>query len=179
MKEKKLNEDRDFRIAIIIALIAAILCLSIGYASYSTLLQVDTISEIPSNWLIKFDEISEGTKVGSAKEIAAPILSSTMIKLNVELASPGDSIFYTFKIVNDGNIDAKLNAIPSITGIADDLKDKLISNITYADGTAMNAGDVLATKTTKLAMVKISYKDGVVISPQQINTSILMLYVQN
>jgi hypothetical protein len=179
MINSELRTDRDFRLIMVIILIAAIFCLSIGYASYNTLLQIDnSISINPQKWLVSFDNISTATVVGNAKEKAAPTLNATNISLNVELASPGDSISYTFDVVNGGNIDAKLSALPTISGIPDSIKDSLDISIKYDDGTALAENDVLTNGTSKKMKITIKYNENTEMTTQTVNASVTLLYIQ-
>lgn len=171
--------DRGFRTTVIIALIAAIFCLSIGYASFSTILQINSISAVSNqSWMIKFTAVSLPTIVGSAKEKSSPVASSTLINFNVELQAPGDMISYTFKIKNSGTIDAKLDSTPSITGIPNDLKEKLVYTLTYEDGTLIKAGDTLLSGSEKSFKLVITYIDDSTIADQTVAATILMTYVQ-
>jgi hypothetical protein len=179
MNNSEIRTDRDFRLIVIIILIAAIFCLSIGYASYNTLLQIDnSVSINPQKWLVNFTNISNATIVGNAKEKASPVLNATNIALNVELTSPGDSISYVFDVSNDGNLDAKLSSLPTITGIPETIKDSLNVNITYADGTALAVDDALDNGTSKKMKITISYKENTQMTAQTVDISSTLLYIQ-
>jgi|GEM_PF-4697879 len=180
MNTKDKDNDRGFRLVIIFTLIVAIFCLSVGYASFSTLLQINTKTAVNNDvWAIEFQNMSTATLTGTAAEATAPVLSATTVNLDVEFKMSGDAASYTFDVKNSGTLNAKLSSAPTVTGIPDDVKDKFLVTLTYADGTTINANDTLNAGETKSLKITIAYKDGSTITNQVINSQILLLYVQN
>lgn len=70
------------------------------------------VSESPYvSWDIKFTDMYQKRKVGSAKEISSPSYSSTKANFHVSLSNPGDEITYNLTIKNAGTLNAKISSI--------------------------------------------------------------------
>ena len=118
MNTKDKDNDRGFRLIIIFALVVAIFCLSIGYASFNTLLQINTKTTVNNDvWSIEFQNMSAATLTGTAVETTAPALSATIVSFDVEFKMSGDAASYTFDVKNSGTLNAKLSTAPTVTGI--------------------------------------------------------------
>ena len=157
-----------------LALVLSVVGISIGFAAMSTDLTINGSAEVvPASWDIKFKDLSSPTITGDAEVTTAPTITSDTHIGNyaVKLTKPGDSVTYTFKVANDGTIDAKLTdfikATPTLTGTgstaaadATIVQNNFVYTITYSDDTAitkntdeLDAGDY---KTVKLV---VGYKD--------------------
>lgn len=156
-----MEKDRGFRALAIFAICIAVVGLTVGYSALSTSLTVNTNAKIKgSTWTIKFDGLSSNAFTGLAKEGSAPQVTSTIITVDVELLQPGDTAEYTFYVKNDGDLDAKLSALPVFTGIpADD--DALSYSLTYADGTPFDVGDTLSAHTSRQLKLNVNFKDSI------------------
>ena len=154
-----------------LALVLSIVGISVGFAAMSTELRINgSANVVPASWKIKFSNLSAPTISGAATVTTAPtIQSDTHIgNYEVELSKPGDSVVYTFDVVNDGSIDAELStytfATPTITGTgatadadATIVQSNLVYTLTYADGTAIQQGDELANGETKSLKLTVGY----------------------
>ena len=106
---------------LVLALVAMI---GIVYAAYSQTLNINGDATVKANsWNIHFANLSDVELKGEAKEITKPTIknnSTTIGDYSVLLSKPGDSIGYTFDIVNDGTFNAILDVIkiptPTCTG---------------------------------------------------------------
>lgn len=102
---------------LILALVAMI---GVVYAAYSQTLNINGTATVKaSSWKIKFANLSTVTLTGLAREITAPTINNndtTIGDYSVILSKPGDSVTYTFDIVNEGTFDAEA-LISSITGL--------------------------------------------------------------
>ena len=123
---------------IILAVLGVILLgMTIAYAALQTNLNIGGSVDVPAlDWDIHFSNFTKGTVVGSATgptaselETGNYINATSISNLNISLPKPGDSISYTFNIVNAGTIDAKLNSY-SAGWACDSGKD--CSHITYS-----------------------------------------------
>lgn len=171
--------DRKLRLLVIMSLILAICCLSIGYSAYNEVLQINSNTMLTNNvWLIEFKNLSNPVVTGTASEKNSATFSSTSINTNVILNNPGDSIEYQFDIVNNGTIDAKLSSDPGISGIPDSIKDQITISLTYTDGTSLKENDVLNANESKRVIYKITYQSGERIEAQTINIETLLLFTQ-
>lgn len=173
---------------LLIVLTLSILGITVTYAVISQKLDIKSTAEVKSStWDIHFENLSNPIAVGSGNVVTAPTLSNTSItNLDVELQKPGDSVSYTFDIVNNGSIDAKIGEYKintKGTGIictdsngsttSDDSKNvcnNLIYAITYAEdtkveqtnkilssGTSFNTNQELNSKRKVKAKLTISY----------------------
>ncbi len=95
----------------LIIVFASIVSIGIAYAGFTGTLNINGNATVKSaKWDIYFDNLSNATLTGTANLTeAATIQSKTTIgDYEVTFASPGDSLTYTFDVVNDGNFDATL-----------------------------------------------------------------------
>ncbi len=154
-----------------VAFLLSVIGISVGFASMSSNLDVKGQAEVvPASWKIKFTDLSNPTINGSAAVVTAPqIESDTHIgNYDVTLSMPGDSVTYTFKIVNSGTIDAELSdynfAVPTITGTGESaesdaaiVSNNLVYTLTYVDGTAVQKNDTLLKNESKTLKLTVAY----------------------
>ncbi len=163
------NRERKMICAIIALAILLIGSIGVAVAAFSTDLYIRGTATVRSTvWNVHFANLQPVVTNGEhAKEVTAPTIQTSVdgnemaaIKTyDVELKEPGDSIEYTFDVVNDGDMDAKLAAITINTGsnlactsaagqvAADKVCSKLNYTIKYADGTNLAIGDTLPAGT--------------------------------
>lgn len=147
----------------IVALFLAIIGLSVGFATLSTNLTINGTGKVKtSTWDVHFANLSPVTRTGTAVEITPPTLTATKVgDYSVDLSSPGDSIEYTFDIVNAGSYDAKISTItiptPQCTGTGGNLEtdaSNVCNNLTYtltysSTGETVKNNDTLNSGETK------------------------------
>ena len=149
---------------VVLALVLSVVGISIGFAAMSTDLTINGSAEVvPASWDIKFKDLSSPTITGDAEVTTAPTITSDTHIGNyaVKLTKPGDSVTYTFKVANDGTIDALLTnfikATPTFTGTgataaadATIVQNNFVYTITYSDDTAITKNtDELDAKSYK------------------------------
>ena len=158
---------------IALSLVLSVVGISVGFAAMSTQLNVNgTANVVPATWKVKFSNLSSPTVEGDAEVVQAPVIESdTHIgNYEVKLTKPGDSVEYTFDVVNEGSIDAELSTYtfntPTITGTGDKatqdaeiVRNNLVYTLTYADGSAINTNDELNKEVTKSLKLTIGYKN--------------------
>ena len=160
-----------------LALLLSVVGISIGFAAMSQDLKIEGTAEVtPASWNILFKDLGEAQEVGDGLELDDPTLSTTIIKdFDVRLTKPGDSVSYTFKVANDGTIDAKLSDIqfgtPTYTGTATgDAKtsdeaivaENLKFTLKYLDGTTesdLAVNDTLAHDTYRTLKLTVAYDE--------------------
>ena len=161
---------RNSRFVAVVAIIIAIVGLSIAYAAMSTTLKIKGNATIDiASWDIKFDNLGTTIKTGNAV-CQDPTLSNTNIRdYSVVLTKPGDSCSYQFDIVNNGTIDATLGALSKNDElmckaiISDSSSQFPCANITYSltydsvNGTNVSQGDSLAAGTKKTVYLTLAY----------------------
>ena len=157
-----------------LALVLSVVGISIGFAAMSTDLTINGSAEVvPASWDIKFKDLSSPTITGDAVVTTAPTITSDTHIGNyaVKLTKPGDSVTYTFKVANDGTIDAVLTdfikATPTFTGTgataaadATIVQNNFVYTITYSDDTAITKDtDELDAESYKTVKLVVGYKD--------------------
>lgn len=170
-----MEKERNGKALAIIALLVAIVGLSVGFAALSTVLTINGTGKVKtSNWDVHFANLgSTPTKVGTATEETAPVLTDTTVQtFDVSLMTPGDSITYTFDVTNAGSYDARISSItiptPQCTGTGDNATtdaSNVCNNLTYTlkydNGTAVAANDTLNMGETKHLVLKLEYSSSV------------------
>ena len=100
---------------IVISVLALFTVIAITFAAFTEQLTITGSATAKSaTWKIQFASLSEASLTGSAKEITAPKLAenNTAIKtFSFEFDGTNDSISYTFSVINDGDVDAVIQAI--------------------------------------------------------------------
>jgi len=163
------------------ALILSIVGISIGFAAMSQNLTISGTAEVvPATWKIKFANLSSPTLAGDAEVTTAPTIQGDTHIGNyaVKLTAPGDSVTYTFDVVNEGTIDAKLTSLvkatPTFTasGTANAANDttvvqtNFVYELTYADGSAIAENDELAAGDTVGMKLVVGYDSSATALPK-------------
>lgn len=105
----KMKSDRTFKVVAVIALLVAVIGLTIGYAAYTETLTIDGSAKVtPATWDVKFKNLGTTEKTGDATSTDPTLTDTTISGFVATLTMPGDSVKYKFDIANDGTIDAKL-----------------------------------------------------------------------
>ena len=97
-----------------LALVVSVVAIGLAYAGFTGTLNINgTGNVVSSKWDIYFNNLSNAVTTGTAN-VVTPATISPKTKIGdyyVELASPGDSVTYTFDVVNDGDFDAVLTTL--------------------------------------------------------------------
>ena len=117
-----MEKERRIKTLSIMALIVAVLGLTVAFAALSQTLTITGTASIPngtSTWNVHFDTTygvngvdvsqtsSNGTSYGQHGDIT---VSGTSISgINAILTKPGESVTYGFQVKNEGNADAKIS----------------------------------------------------------------------
>ena len=162
------NRDNGGKIIAVIALVLAVVGLSIGFAALQTKLEINGTAEVTGGktWDVKFvDSSLKVDKVGSAQSTDPTVSATTIKDYKVTLAKPGDKVSYYFQVTNAGSFDAKLDSITIGTPTCSTAA--FCSNLKYtfayttasggAAGTAPAAGDTLAVNETKWLVLSVEY----------------------
>ena len=100
-----MRKNRKQRNIMIISLVAVLICMVVGYAAFSTKLNITGTSNITSSFDVKITDITSGSVVGNAQDLEAPRHTDTTANFRAGLSSPGDSITYDIKIENNGTLE--------------------------------------------------------------------------
>ena len=161
-----MEKERGAKVIAVVALLIAVVGLTIGYAAYASTLTINGSANVdPASWDVHFayktgDSLT-AAKTGLAVENTTPTLAATTISgFDVTLKAPGDSITYDFSVKNGGTLDAKLDTftLGTLTCAPNDgstisqedatkLCGELKYTLTYADGSTITTGTILE-KTT-------------------------------
>ena len=101
-----------------LALVVSVIAIGLAYAGFTGTLNINGTGNVMSaKWDIYFANLSNAVTTGTAN-VVTPATISPKTKIGdyyVELASPGDSVTYTFDVVNDGDFDAVLTTLTKST----------------------------------------------------------------
>lgn len=157
--------------------------ITVAYAALTQQLKIEGTAKVEaSTWDIHFETL-EGAPNGYATLATdagklAIQSDTTIISGNLgTLKAPGDSITYTFDIVNAGDINAKLGSInigtPTCTATDSAVAAKVCGNLTYTltyeNGDTIQVGDTLNKKTTKKAKLVITSKNTDVVASEDVS----------
>ena len=143
-----MEKERRIKILSIVALIVAILGLTVAFAALSETLTINgTASVEAASWDIHFENLSDAVLTGDASVATPPTLNNTSITdFESVLTKPGDSITYEFDIVNDGTIDAKIGAFDEVAWFCQEYRGSVVGSneeARYCD--LDDSGDVTIT----------------------------------
>ena len=158
-----MERERKFKIVALVAVIIAVIGLSIAFAAMSRTLNINGSGNVdPANFDIYFTNLSQPTLGGEASVSGTPTLATkgvTISNMNVTLKKPKDSVVYTVDIKNDGDIDAEIEnlVLPTFTSAQQQLFD---FTVVYTNGgQAVSIGDTLAKGETRNVTITFKYKD--------------------
>ena len=120
------KSERDKRTYLIIGLCAVLVVMVVGFAAFSSQLQINGTSNISSNWDVQITNITRFASSGSGVSdvSGSPSYDNSnglTATFNTNLTSPGDYAIYKIKIENFGSLNAKLSKITLNAGTSDDI----------------------------------------------------------
>ena len=117
-----MEKQRGVKALSIVALVAAVLGLTVAFAALSRELTINGQATVDrANWDIHYaspegaeNNKTASTTTGSATATNGTIAATSVSGLQVTLTKPGDSVTFTWDVVNDGDIDAEItNLVPA------------------------------------------------------------------
>ena len=141
MRQRKRNK------IIIIALTLVVCMMGVGYAAFSTKLNIKGNTEISSEWNIRIISADVKEEYGTAENVKNNY-SDLTADLEADLYSKGDYVEYNVIVENKGDFDAKLETL----GITNSNNEAV--KIT---STGLVKGQTLYKNTTATLTVKIEY----------------------
>ena len=109
------------------------------------------------NFRIIYQDLKKELK-GTTKEVVGE-LTDNGLHTRVNFQKVNDSITYTFEILNDGTIPAKLYREPYIIGKDNITKNYISRYLTYKDGSDIKKGDELKPGEKVTVEYKIIYSE--------------------
>ena len=142
--------NRTQRNYIIAGLCMILVIMGVGYAAFQSQLKISGTSNITSNWSVKITDIQSKIVSGTPTNASAPTHTDTTATFSTRLTSPGDTMQYDVTVLNEGDIDAKLDKItvPESTNPA----------IGF-EVTGIEEGSLLEAKQTAILTVTVKYNN--------------------
>ena len=147
MKRRLNRTQRNYIIA---GLCMILVIMGVGYAAFQSQLKISGTSNITSNWIVKITDIQSKVVNGTPTNALEPTHDDTTATFRTRLTSPGDTMQYDVTVLNEGDIDAKLDkiTIPESTNPAIGFE---VSGI--------EEGSLLRSKETAILTVTVKYND--------------------
>ena len=150
------KSERDKRTYLIIGLCAVLVVMVVGFAAFSSQLQINGTSEISSNWDVHIKD--NGVTYKNAVEATSTLAEKTsnlVATFACSLITPGKStISYDVVVENKGSLNAKLDSI-NLTG-----GNSAISVVTSPTNASLSTSPiVLAPNDETTITVTVSYND--------------------
>ena len=175
-----MKSDRTFKVVAVIALLVAVIGLTVGYAAYTETLTINGSAKVvPATWDVKFKNLGATQLTGDATSIDPTLTDTTISGFVATLTVPGDSVKYKFDVANDGTIDAKLTTFtmgtlscaPSSDSTAtQEEANAVCAELTYtlqygSPLTTPAVNDTLAKETSKAAELTLTWASTGVAQP--------------
>ena len=138
---------------IILGLCSILLLMGIGYAAFSSKLNITGTSNITSTWDVRITNIE--SELHGAEDIEEPSYDNTnglYASFSTGLKRPGDYALYTVTIENRGGVDARIEKINTY------YKENKYITFTLS---GLTKGDVIKGKETKELQVKVEFNSDV------------------
>ena len=188
-----MNKDKKVVFGLL-ALIVGIVAISISYAAFTQNLNINGTANVEAtSWSVHFANLTNGVRNGTAVEQTAPTIKSgqtTIGDYSVDFYTPGDSVTYTFDVVNDGDYDAKISVLtkgtPTCSGSDATSNTNVCANLEYTlkyttSGANVTVNDTLKVNETKNMTLVLRYKSTIgqnQLPTAQVNVSNLGITIQ-
>ncbi|MFR2585748.1 MAG: DUF6273 domain-containing protein [Bacilli bacterium] len=147
------NKKRNI---IIGSLCAVVLLMTVGYAAFQAVLNIQGTSNITSSWNVKITKVESKNIVGTASNKVNPSWNNLTAEINANLESPGDSIEYDITVTNGGSLNAKLDKI--------NISDSQNKSIKFTTS-GIEEGDLLEAGKVAVIRIKIEYPSNITEQP--------------
>lgn len=180
-----MNQKKQRTLAIF-ALAVALIATTVAYAALSTTLNISgNITKKGGSWSVGITNLSSVSTTGTGSMSKAPSVTGTTLSFDADLKKPGDSVSFTFDIVNSGTVTAQMpflggqDAIMEINGVSKSFASysemKVVSDdITYLleikasngefystyDQTYITLGDKNTSTNTKTFKLTLTWNEG-------------------
>ena len=169
----------------VLVLVLLLLGVTVGYSILTQRLDITGTSKINNaTWNIHFENVS--VTPGSVTNATAPTATGTdtvAMSYTANLEKPGDFYEFTFDVKNGGSVDAKLSAIPTLSGVSTAQAVYTNYTITHANGSPVVANEEIAAGANDSFKVRVEFKKDITASQlptsaQNLNLTVAMNYVQ-
>ena len=188
--------SRNKRKYIIVGLCFVLLLMIVGYASFSTVLTINSSSEITSTWDVEITNVrgvnDSSLTYNDAYDKVAPSISESKLSVTIQtgLLSPGDTRIYEIEVSNLGNLDSEITTsfqnkindstlftYDGVSPIGTVGTDVLTSNGSY-DSSLLETEEPFFipafTNNKRYIYLTIKYKDSVTSQPKDLNPSVTL-----
>ena len=182
-----MEKERRTKALVVVVLLIVIAGLTIAFAALSTTLNINGTAYLDAaKWGIKFENLSEPVKVGTATTTGTAKIEETKSAeingINVSLSTPGDKVVYTVDLVNEGTINAKIDKIEK-TKLTSGQQKYLTFKVTDKNGREVSEGDILSAGETRSLTITIEFikdltKEDLPTSTSTISLSYKLNFVQ-
>lgn len=170
----------------VLVLVLLLLGVTIGYSALNQGLNISGTSKITNaTWDVHFANVQ--VKSGSVTAITAPtapVSGATTMTYEVNLSTPGDFYEFSFDVENAGSVDAKLSALPTLSGVSAAQDVYTNYTITHTDGSPIVANELIAAGEETNFTVRVEFdrnvsRDQLPTSAQTMTLIVDMEYVQS
>ena len=107
-----MEKERKIKVLSIIALVVAILGLTVAFAALSETLTINgTASVDAAEWDIHFENLDTWAQGGASVEGTPAMENTTITDVNFIVTKPGDYAQIEFNIINNGTVNAKIDSV--------------------------------------------------------------------
>lgn|SRR5574344_90430 len=157
-------------------IILIIILILLGYGYYKYIF-------VPANEIydIKYLNLKKINASGSGNADKIE-LNDHGLYVRFSYVNPGDTISYSFDIVNDGTIQGQLFKKPIFWGTDVITKKFVFYTLNYEDGSEILPGDIILPGETKKVILNMDYQNPPDIATQDssyFETTLIFLYLQN
>lgn len=148
------------------------------YAAVSSTLTISgNVNKKGGTWNIYLANPTVLSTTGSAKSERATVINDKKtLDISASLTEPGDSVSYTFSVINEGTIDAMLlawNFVNATEYNALASKYNISTTLTYSNGSALKTNsDVLKAKGTSTMKLTFKYNGTEALTEEDVFLSI-------
>ena len=182
-----MEKERRTKALVVVVLLIVVAGLTVAFAALSTTLNINGTAYLDAaKWGIKFKNLSEPVKVGTATTTGTAKIEETksaeITGINVGLSTPGDKVTYTVDLVNEGTINAKIDNIEK-TVLTSEQQKYLTFKVTDKSGNEVSEGDILSAGETRNLTITIEFikdltKEDLPTSTSTISLSYKLNFVQ-
>lgn len=160
-----MQKQKNVQLAVIGVLAFAVLFMSIGFAAYSQVLNINGMAKIGTKqWSVHFNPESYQLGEGSVEEDFKTITDNS-IEYGITLKKPGDYYLFQIDSVNDGAYDAILDSI-TMSELSAEQSEYVTYTVTYDDYEVSSSEDDLRIGlpndtgvNRKVMMVRVDYNE--------------------
>ena len=174
-----MEKQRREKALVVVVLLIVVAGLTIAFAALSTTLNINGTAYLDAaKWGVKFQNLSEPEKIGTASSTGTAKIEETKSAeingINVNLSTPGDKVVYTVDLVNEGTINAKIDKIEK-TELTEEQQKYLTFKVTDKDYNEVSKGDILSSGETKKLIITIEFIKDLTKEDLPTNTSTISL----